>query len=212
MTTQASPGPANRGRTKMLLLLALFAAPLVAALLLYFVVPQWIPSASTNYGALIAPSRVVPALSLTDAAGAPAPPLGDKWSLVYLGATSCEADCQARIILFRQVRKALDKDSQRVQRVYIAPDVSAAAATRTLLAPEHHDLLIYADGGASGARAADFFRPDPAQPGDPLAVYLVDPVGNWMMLYSDTKAPGGRLEPKGIFKDLKRLLRTSHIG
>lgn len=197
----------NAGRKKMLLMLALFLAPPLAAVLLYYGAPGLVPSARTNYGELIVPSRVLPALALVDAAGAEAPPFGDKWSLVYLGGDTCDAACVERVTLFRQVRKALDKDERRVQRVYLAPDRAAAIAVRAQLGPEHHDLLIYADEGAAGARATDFFQPQ-----DPRAVYLVDPVGNWMMVYSDAKAPGGKLEPKGIYKDLKRLLRTSHIG
>ena len=201
----------------MLLLAALFIAPPLAATLLYFAFPQWIPSTTTNYGQLVNPSRVLPALTLVDASGAKAPALGDKWSLVYLGAAHCSEACTARLYLTRQLRKALDKDSLRVQRVYIAPDGGALASAREMLAAEHHDLLMYADEGAPGVRAADFFHPANLQaPGpqapDPQAVYLVDPVGNWMMIYSDARVAGGKLEPPGMFKDLKRLLRTSHIG
>ena len=195
------------GRSKMLLLAALFIAPPLAATLLYFAFPQWIPSKTTNYGQLVSPSRLLPALALVDASGSKAPPLGDKWSLVYLGGAQCDAPCLERLYLTRQLRKALDKDSLRVQRIYLAPDRAALAAARAALAGEHHDLLLYADEGAPGARAADFFRPT-----DPLAVYLVDPVGNWMMVYSDAQVAGGKLAPQGMFKDLKRLLRTSHIG
>ena len=195
------------GRSKMLLLFALFLAPPLAAVLLYFVVPQWIPSSTTNYGHLIAPSRVLPTLTLVDASGAAAPALGDKWTLVYVGGTRCDETCLDRLYLVRQLRKALDKDSLRVQRLYIAPDRAAASAAREQLAAQHHDLLIYADEGTGAGRAAMFF-----QSGDPNAVFLVDPVGNWMMLYSDALVPGGALTPKGMYKDLKKLLRTSHIG
>lgn len=197
----------DRGRGKLLVLLALFAAPLVAALLLYFVAPQWIPSTTTNYGTLVAPSRVAPAWNWVDGSGRNVTALGDKWSLVFLGAASCDAACEERLMFVRQVRKALDKESRRVQRVYIAPDRAAQAAAATQLAEQHHDLLIYADEGAAGARAVDFFKPS-----DPLAIYLVDPVGNFMMVYSDSQVKGGHLEHKGVYKDLKKLLRTSHIG
>jgi hypothetical protein len=200
------------GRSKMLLLAALFIAPPLAATLLYFALPEWIPSRTTNYGQLVSPSRVLPPLALVDATGAKAPPLGGKWSLVYLGAARCDEACGARLYLTRQLRKALDKDSLRVQRVYIAPDRAALAAAGEALALEHHDLLLYADEGASGSRAADFFHPAGPQSPDPQAVYLVDPVGNWMMVYSDARVDGGKLQPQGMFKDLKRLLRTSHIG
>ena len=37
-------------------------------------------------------------------------------------------------------------------------------------------------------------------------LYLIDPLGNWMMVYP------GPSEYKGILKDIKRLLRVSQIG
>jgi hypothetical protein len=191
----------------MLLMVGMFLLPPVAAALLYFVFPEWIPTSTTNYGQLVTPSRTIPALTLVDAAGSAVPSLGGKWTLVYLAGPECEDSCKAQLYLTRQVRKALDKDSLRVQRVYLAPDRASLVAAQALLAVDHHDLLMYADEGSPGARASDFFQPD-----DPHTIYLVDPVGNWMMIYSDKQAPGGKLEPKGIYKDLKRLLRTSHIG
>jgi hypothetical protein len=37
-------------------------------------------------------------------------------------------------------------------------------------------------------------------------VYLLDPLGNWLMYYRAEDPP------RGILKDLKKLLRLSHIG
>lgn len=187
----------SRRRALLVFLALLFFAPLIAAAVLYFVKPEWIPSHRLNYGTLVEPARALPALGLAAAGGVPAPEaLKGQWTLVYLGAATCDAACEERLVLTRQVRLALNKDRARVQRVYLAPGPAELEAARQQLAAAHPDLQFYFDGAAPGERAADFFRPT-----DPLAVYLVDPKGNWVMAYT------GAIEHRGLHKDLKKLLR-----
>jgi hypothetical protein len=185
-------------RLKLLLLAALFFAPVVSAILIFFYAPDWIPG-RVNYGTLISPARPATALRLADASGAPAPTaLAGKWSLVYLAGAACDDACTARLVLTRQVRLALNQNRGRVQRLYLAPDAAALAAARAQLGAEHPDLLFYARTDAS---AAAFFAP-----ADPHALYLIDPLGNWLMVYT------GAVEAKGLHRDLKKLLRVSQVG
>lgn len=185
-------------RVKLLLLAALFFAPVVSAVLIFFYAPEWI-GGRVNHGTLISPARAAPALGLVDVSGAPVPTaLKVKWSLVYLAGASCDEACSARLVLTRQVRLALNQNRGRVQRVYLAPDAAALAAARAQLAAEHPDLQFYARTDAS---ATAFF-----QPADPHALYLIDPLGNWLMVYA------GDVEAKGLHRDLKKLLRVSQVG
>lgn len=189
----------NAGRWKLLLLVALFAAPVVAAVVLMFFRPDWVPERRVNYGTLVSPARPAPALALADPQGLAAPTaLLGKWSLVYLGGATCEAECRAQLVVTRQVRIALNQNRNRVQRLYLAPGAAALNAAREALATEHPDLQFYVDGEA---RAAAFFEAK-----DPRAVYLVDPLANWLMVYP------GVIDPKGLHRDLKKLLRFSQIG
>lgn len=191
--------PVLQARLKLLALAALFFAPVVGAIALFFFFPEYIPAGRVNYGTLISPARAVPALALADAAGAPAPnPLLGKWTLVYLGGARCEQSCQERLVLTRQVRLALNQNRGRVQRLYLAPTVAAAGTVRDQLAAEHPDLVVLAE---TEPRAAAFF-----QPPDPDALYLVDPLGNWLMVYA------GAVEHKGLHRDVKKLLRISQVG
>lgn len=196
MTSAAS------NRRTFLIVAGLFLLPFLAAYVAYRVLGL-VPSGHINYGRLIDPARPLPALNLLDVQGAAVPAAGlrGKWSLVYLGAAQCGDACQTRLLLFRQIRLALGKDLQRAQRVYIAPNLASANALHTQLAPLHPDLRIFADAGAPGARAADFF-----QGGDADAIYAVDPHGNWFMVYS------GDLDPKGVYGDLHKLMQLSTIG
>lgn len=190
-------------KIKFLLLAVLFAAPLAGAALLYFVFPHLIPGGRLNYGTLVEPARPLPELRLQDAAGLAVTDsaLRGKWSLVYLAGASCEESCHERLLLTRQVRLALNEKRVRVRRIYLAPSAAAASAAQALLAPEHPDLLFLADASPPGGSAADFFRP-----ADPADLFLLDPLGNWLMVYT------GDVQARGLHKDLKKLLRFSQIG
>jgi cytochrome oxidase Cu insertion factor (SCO1/SenC/PrrC family) len=186
----------------MLLLAALFFGPVFAAAVLYYIAPDYRPTGLTNYGTLVSPAKPVPPLMLADVDNKPQPALLlGKWSLIQLGAAECDATCAERLLQIRQVRLALGKDLARLQRIYIAPDVTALVAMRAQHAAEHPDAHFVADGGATGARAGDFFHPQ-----DRNALYLVDPNGNWLMVYS------GAIDSKRLLKDLKTLMRLSSIG
>lgn len=203
-----APDPALKSsRRQFLLLLAIFAMPVLAAYAVYFLFPGLRPTGTTNYGELVRPAaRPLPALSLVDADGKPAGAglFRGKWSMVYLAPADCAEACRQRVYHSRQIRTALDRDARRVQRVYIAPDAAALAAAKAAFGAEHPDLVLLADAGAPGGRAADFFQGAPQD-----ALLMVDPLANWFMVYppkADAVA-----DFKGILKDLKKLLKQSQV-
>ena len=187
-----------QSRRKLLLIAALFFAPVIGAVLVFFYAPQWF-SGRVNYGTLISPARAVPQLGLTDVQGMSAvEALQGKWSLVYLAADTCDDDCRDRLVLTRQVRLALNQNRGRVQRLYLAPTPAALAQARKDLAQDHPDLVFLA---RSGNAASEFFEATDAH-----ALYLLDPLGNWLMVYT------GDVAARGLHRDLKKLLRVSQVG
>lgn len=199
----ASPADARRSRLGLLGLAALFLVPLALSFFLYYGT-SWRPSGGTQHGELIQPPRPLPAIELTPVDGGPARPDGLRgaWHLVFLGPADCGEACRESLVTTRQVRLALDKDMTRVRRVYLYPgDESPAAA----LAAEQPDLLLGRLAGEEGARLAGEF-PSDGKPSGPGQWFLVDPLGNLMMAYPADVAP------KGLLKDLERLLKLSHIG
>ena len=191
------------GRRQFILLAVLFLAPLLAAYLLYFVWPELRPEGTTNKGLLLTPVRPVPALHFTDADGKPQDQavMKRRWSMVYVGGSECDDPCRAKLIQIRQVRMLLADDRVRLQRIYIAPDAAALQAAKARIGAEQPGLIYLADTAAPGERAVDFFKPQ-----DPQALYLIDPLGNWLMIYA------GNVEYKDILKDLKNLFKLSNIG
>ena len=190
-----------RGRLQFLLLAALFFAPLLAATLFYFVVPEWRPDTRTNYGQLVTPARPLPDAPLRDAEGAAVAieAMRGRWSYVYLAGPACDAACADKLYQIRQIRTLLNEKRQRVQRVYLAPDPAALRAAQAQLAGDHPDLRYFADTANADYRR--FFGGS-----DAGALYLVDPLGNWLMVYA------ADAESRGVLKDIKKLLRVSQIG
>ena len=85
-----------RGRVRMLLVLLVCAAPVVASYVTYFVIR---PEGRTNYGTLILPTRSLPALPLRtlDGAAVAAGTLRGQWLLVVVAPAACDAACQDRL-------------------------------------------------------------------------------------------------------------------
>ena len=196
----------KRGRRQLLALAALFFVPLGVAFFLYYGPTGWRPGGDTHLGDLLDPARPLPALALQQPDGSVTSPewLRGKWTLLYVGDGQCDDRCRAALYLTRQTRIALNKDIDRVQRVFL---VTGGCCDRAYLAGEHPDLVVaLVDTGA----AAVLLEPFPAYDGVPVAsagrIYLVDPLGNLLMSYSDA-APD-----KALLTDLKKLLGLSHIG
>lgn len=200
-----SPGTSMRrqrvvgGRWRLLLLLAACAAPVVASYFAYYVVR---PEGRTNYSDLILPTRTLPAdLGLTDLGGTPVDPatLRGQWLTLLVLDGDCDAACEDRVLLQRQLREMLGRERDRVDRVWLvtgagAPSPAlqqAAAATGAL-------TVLRADGDAVGrwlTPAAGHALHD--------HLYIVDPMGEWMM-----RAPS-EPQPQRLKRDLERLLRAS---
>lgn len=197
----------RRSRLTLVLLGVLFVGPLIGAWILYNAGMR--PGLTTNYGTLVAPTTPLPPLDLRTATGVAQPELMlGRWSLVQLGGERCDSACSDRLASSRQVRLALGAagvEKDRVQLVFIVPTIAAAEAATDELREAHKILHIVADLGAAGQRAAEVFKST-----DPLAVYLVDPNGNWLMTYQHQ--PSADEYQRGLLKDLKKLLRLSSIG
>jgi hypothetical protein len=210
MTT--NQGAHNHRQRRLLIGLALlFFAPLGLAFYLYYGHGTWHPGGRVNAGELIEPARPLPLLALPLLGSGNTDPnfLKGKWTLLYVGFGPCAEGCRTRLYDTRQVRLALDRDMNRVQRVFIADGDCCDAQ---FLREQHPDLITIHASAADAPLLALLPGGDAAtgRNGSSAAaaprVYLIDPLGNLMMSYAaDIKA-------KGMLEDMKRLLRLSSIG
>jgi cytochrome oxidase Cu insertion factor (SCO1/SenC/PrrC family) len=123
--------------------------------------------------------------------------LRGKWTLIYLGPGDCAVPCRQALEEMRQARRALGRDMDRVQRLYV---VTVGTADTAFLTQQHPGIGLIAErqtvlalDSAIGERWS----------GD---IFLADPLGNLVMRY-----PAGTAV-KDIHDDLKRLLTVSSIG
>ena len=184
-------------------LAALFFVPLALSFYLYYGT-TWRPAGTTQHGDLIEPARPLPEVALTLADGTQTGPefLHGEWHLVYLGGGDCVADCRTALVKMRQLRLALDKDMDRVGRVFLYTGMLTVV---DYLVHEHPGLAAAGVDGESGARLLQAF-PDSGTAVTSGKLYVVDPLGNLMMSYP------GDAPPRSILTDLERLLKLSHIG
>jgi cytochrome oxidase Cu insertion factor (SCO1/SenC/PrrC family) len=204
--TDFDPAARRRGRRQLLLLAALFFVPLALAFWMYYGPSGWRPSGNASQGDLLEPARPLAAMAVPTADGTmtDAGFLRGKWTMLYVGDGLCDDRCRKALYLTRQSRIALNKDMDRVQRVFL---VTGRCCDRGFLAAEHPDLVV---ARVDDAASAALLEPFPAYDGVPVAaagrIYLVDPLGNLLMSYAPS-APD-----KALLTDLKKLLRLSHIG
>lgn len=208
---KAAPWQVRRQRRALIGLALLFFAPLGLAFFLYYGV-GWRPGGRVNHGELIDPPRPLPAVALprVDPNGGAAAPrltvpdfLAHKWTLLYWGAGACSQRCKTDLYNTRQVRIALDRDTDRVQRVFVA---QGECCDLEFLRLQHPDLITVRETPEAAPLLAQLRLSPADDPATEDRVYLIDPLGNLMMFYApDTK-------PKGMLEDLKRLLGLSHVG
>src|SRR5688572_9478857 len=145
-----SSSPTPTGRRKLIGIILLFAAPVLAAYALYFWAPQdWRPHGRTHFGQLVEPARPLGGVSLHTVDGKPRVPLLEPhWTLLMVGSSRCKGRCLDMLRDTRQVRTALGKDTHRTRRLYVATDRIGIDEMQSLVQREHPDLLLAVAEGA----------------------------------------------------------------
>lgn len=208
LTVHSMPPPAldaeaskrtRLGRMKMTLVFLICAAPVAASYITYFFVR---PEGRSNYSTLIQPQRPIPAgLPLTDLKGAPvaAESLKGQWLLVVVSAAACDKDCEHHLWLQRQLRETLGREKDRVDKVWLVDDGGTPSPRILNGVTTHTDATVLR---VPAAALAGWLAPAAGR-GLEDHLYIVDPMGNWMM-----RAPVDA-EPAKLKRDFDKLLRAS---
>jgi hypothetical protein len=206
LTVHSLPEPAldgqvhkRSGRLKMLLILLVCAAPVLASYFTYYVVRPG--GKGTAYSELIEPVPL-PSAPTVDLQGRPVPlaSLKGQWLLVVVGpAAGCTEACEKRLYLQRQLREMTGRERDRIDKLWLVTDgapVAPALAAALAATPAMHVLR------APRAAVDAWLKP---QAGHALEdhLYVVDPRGDWML-----RAPADP-DPAKLKRDIDRLLRAS---
>lgn len=207
--TNTSKAVRQRGRWKLLIVLAVCAAPMIFSYLTYYVIK---PTGRTNFGDLIDPrAHPIPALGATTLDGKPATldAYKGKWLMLKVGPAACDRACKEQMFAIRQVRAMQGKEMERIERVWLVTD---AEPLETILMRELDDVRMLRAPAAAVAKWL------PLAPGATLenSIFLVDPLGNLMMRFPPVPAGASEQEKvqhyAKIKKDIGKLLKASAIG
>lgn len=183
-----------KAKLTLILLFALFLAPILIAVLLNSRWVDWEPAPERSHGELIEPVVPLPDFELQTPDGSSVSRAGllERWVLVQVEPGACEADCLERAFLLRQIREAQNRHIPDIALLLLteqAPDAELGARLRAL------DPVFDVIGGPDAAPLLAAI-PDTTAGG----FYIVDPEGNIMEYF------GSDADPTGIRKDLRRLL------
>lgn len=208
LTVHALPAPeavaaadarrTRRGRWQMLLLALVCLAPVVASYYTYYVVR---PEGRQNFGTLIQPQRPLPEVMAQDLQGQAVPlaSLRGQWLLVSVAGGACDAACESNLYYQRQLREAMGRERERLDRIWLVDD---AVPVRAALEPALQGATVLR---VPQATLAAWLAP---APGHALSehLYVVDPMGHWMMRFPARMDTAAAARAK---RDLDRLLRAA---
>lgn len=209
LTVYSMPQPENSlhpiapkrsgGRLKMIAVLLVCAAPVIASYVTYYVIK---PEGRQNFGELINPQRPLPNAKGVDlnGIGINLQTLKGQWLLVSVAGAGCDEACVQNLYLQRQMRESLGKEKDRLDWVWLISDEAPVAeplrialkGATTLRVPASDIAAWLAPG--SGQVLADH-------------LYLVDPMGNWMLRFP---AKLEKVTAAKAKRDIERLLRAAN--
>ena len=180
--------PLNRKRLGLVLIVLLFATPIIVAYVLNAV--GWRPSGMRNYGTLIEPPQDLTGARFVLDDGKPLAWKDAEWSwtLIALPGSGCAEKCLARIDELRRARLTLNQNAYRVRVVVLDANMPASA----LEAMKPVELARDADEKLAAHRPAT---------NDDVSAALVDPHGFLILSY-----PAG-YDGNLLKKDLARLIK-----
>jgi hypothetical protein len=180
-------GTSARNKRLLVLLAAIALAPVVLSYLAYYASPR---DARVNYGELL--SGTLPRIVGTqnDGTAFDSDDVRGRWMILHVARGECRDSCPDSLYASRQARTIQNAERERVVRVWL---VNGGRAPEATLVARHPDLVVVRG-------------PAPALPRGSDRIYLVDPLGNFVLAWPS------KPDIKAMAKDLGRLLRASSIG
>ncbi len=132
--------------------------------------------------------------------------LSGRWLLIRIGDGACNSSCKKELYAMRQVRLMTGKNRHRVERawLFIEDNKKIDKSVDNLLYEGTWKFKVNNEEGDLIKLFSSSL--DIKNNSDLNGIWLVDPMGNFMMKYP--KNP----DIKKIYKDISRLLKVSRIG
>lgn len=206
----AGKAPARRSMWPLYAILLMSLAPVVAAVLAYFVPQLGLrPDGHNNYGRILDPQRPMPdarALPLTTLSGEPfsLETLRGQWVLISADQAACPESCVRKLYILRNSHASQGKNVERLSRVWFVTDdgevpeqVLEAYVGTHMLRADSTALAAFLTTDRSGPQAIEALKNH---------MWIIDPLGNLMMEFPPDA------DPIEVRDDIVKLLKRSRIG
>lgn len=185
-----------KSRIKLVVIFSVFLLPILFAFILQPLKEDLVEDGSLSHGVLVTPQVEMTAL-------ADISKIKGTWTLLAFAGKHCDKECLDSVYKIQQIRLTQGESSKRVSRMLISngklpvkdlENLNPYIGTRFVRLNEEQYKLITSvvekqiDNGLTEN------------------IYLIDPLGYYMMTFSND------LIPKGIIADLRRLLKNSRVG
>ena len=161
------------GHGKLLAMFLACSLPVLLAIFVFFVIK---PSGQASFGELIHPARPMPAVSLLNdkAQSIELAQLKGQWLLVTVGSAACDNGCAQHLFIQRQLREMLNKDKDRVDRVWLLTDDAP-------INPEVQPLLVDTTLLRVSAPVLQAWLGDMSEAEAAQQLFVIDPQGHAML-------------------------------
>ena len=195
-------------RLTLILMVLVFVVPVGMAIVLHSIGDGYKTAVTTNWGNLITPVRPIANFSTITIDEKPfdREMLNGKWTLFYIDSADCNESCFNNLYTIRQSRLGMGGEKDRVQRVMLLLN-DGKNQQLDKIANEHVGMsIIRLDKATMTEFMKNFELEGLADAKKAQRIYFIDPLGNLMMHYESD------ISPRGVVKDLERLLKYSRIG
>ena len=187
----------NKGRLVLVTIALMFFLPILLAWFLNFYSDFKRDAQGIHHGELIVPPLPLGDLKVTAIGGSEILSLEKKWTLIFLVSDQCDLACEDKLYQLRQIRLAVGKDREKVERVLVIDneidwsDYENSFQNQKVIvkgSPSYESII-------KNLKSVKNF--------DSNAIYLMDAYGSLITKYAYKTAP------KGIIKDIERLIRVA---
>jgi len=197
--------PNKKNKIIIAAIIIVFTGPLILSWFIFNHTDFLEARGTSNYGQIIKPPILLEDFSLVDPTNLERKnTLYGKWSMIFV-AESCDEICMENVYRMRQIHMGIGKHSLRVQKVLFLTNQHPGELSKLFI--NYAGQQVINTDSVDLDTLLDKFRSEKViNPTKAGHIYISDPLGNLMMSYPSD------INPKGILKDLKKLLRASRIG
>ncbi len=192
----------------MLIMLLMCLTPVIASYAAYYFFK---PSAKNNHGTLVTPQKDIPIISTVKMENTilsvnNLQELKGKWLFIIANSAECDEACAKRLYIIRQLRNSQGKEANRIVPVWLITDDKQVNPVITRAYNDYLAAVKFVRIDKQSLNSLENWLYVSSNHDYKNNIYIVDPNQHLMMYYSKEH------EPKGMIKDITKLLKWSRIG